>query len=180
MHDETFRAALSNLPGRQLARCFLQILVVSRDQTVGFRPVLPDLKMSVSLIDSVSADQQNALKVVRASKPRTRKSSKVTFLFIFSLNGSFQCVFRCPKTTGTCCHVVQLYVLTFLPTNDARVERFLDLKPHFWLFGAKPCLTPVRCRMGALTSAALLGLFKRLFGCFVCFLQPVFQLRPSR
>lgn len=35
------------------------------------------MKMSVSLVDCVSADQQNALKVVRASKPRTRKSSKV-------------------------------------------------------------------------------------------------------
>lgn len=33
--------------------------------------------MSVSLVDCVSADQQNTLKVVRASKPRTRKSSKV-------------------------------------------------------------------------------------------------------
>lgn len=43
--------------------------------------------MSSSLIDCVSADQQNALKVVRASKPRLRKSSKVVSFtsFVFLL-----------------------------------------------------------------------------------------------
>lgn len=33
---------------------------------------------------------------------------------------------------------------------------------------------------GKLTSATHLGLFKLLFGCFVCFFQPVFQLQLSK
>lgn len=52
----------------------------------GVEPVLSNVIMSLSFIDCVSADQQNPLKVVRASKPRTRKSSKVIVLsFCFFL-----------------------------------------------------------------------------------------------
>lgn len=53
--------------------------------TVVFRPLLSTM-MSFSCVDSLSADQQNTLKVVRASKPRTRKSSKVTLHFFGFLN----------------------------------------------------------------------------------------------
>lgn len=48
-------------------------------QTVWFRAPRLHANMSESLLRSVSADPQNALKVVRASKPRTRKSSKVMY-----------------------------------------------------------------------------------------------------
>lgn len=59
-----------------------------RKLSVGFNTNLSNIKMSISLIDSVSADQQNALKVVRASKPRVRKSSKVMFFYIFFFKAS--------------------------------------------------------------------------------------------
>lgn len=69
---------LSNLPGRQPWFCYNK--TVLRIGTLCFRSVVGNIKMPLSLIDFVSADQQNALKVVRASKPRTRKSSKVIVL----------------------------------------------------------------------------------------------------
>lgn len=81
--------------------------------SAGFGLALSDVIMSLTLIDFVSADQQNALKVVRASKPRTRKSSKVTNLF-------FLLFYKLQK------FLKNIRCLHLLPTIICTVDWFLD------------------------------------------------------
>lgn len=88
---------------------------------------MPNIKMSISLIDSVSADQQNALKVVRASKPRPRKSSKVMFFF-YSFKASKSVSVRTQKRfqrmskTDTCRHFVLLLNVSAGQQIDVLIE----------------------------------------------------------
>lgn len=80
-HQENIRWPTSSYSFSPAAAASDLLPVSPRPHTLlGSRPLLSSVKMSLSLIDSVSADQQNALKVVRASKPRMRKSSKVTLV----------------------------------------------------------------------------------------------------
>lgn len=89
---------------------------------------MPNIKMSISLIDSVSADQQNALKVVRASKPKPRKSSKVMFCFFYSFKASKSVSVRTQKRfqrmskTDTCRHFVLLLNVSAGQQIDVLIE----------------------------------------------------------
>lgn len=144
--------------------------------------------MSESLIHSVSADQQNALKVVRASKPRTRKSSKVMYCHYNNCD-YYCCYYWChrykqdntqnnifvraqniwSKLWG---HFLPCKVIFSLTGHVCCCH--LGMSPRIRFFELKSfhhrCLFLLEVvQDGKLTPAARSGLFRLQFGCFICF-----------
>lgn len=137
-------------------------------QTVGFGPPLMHVNMSVSLIHSVSADQQNALKVVRASKPRTRKSSKVMYCCYYCYYHHY---YWCQRHTGTHrTHKSKLWghFLHFKAVCPLVTERLVSLNIVF-----KRCWQLRAGKDGKLTPAARSGLFRPIWLLYLLF-PPVF------
>lgn len=80
------------------------------------------MKMSVSLVDCVSADQQNALKVVRASKPRMRKSSKVNSPLCKRLQG-----LSLADSRFVCCRLTWFYIFHCFPLYTSETPLFSSI-----------------------------------------------------
>lgn len=133
--------------------------------------------MSESLIHSVSADQQNALRVVRASKPRTRKSSKVMSCHYYKCD--YYCYYCATVTHGPTHNQTKLWGRFLLFKVIFSLTGHVGcchpgMSPHICFFGFKSfnhgCLFQLKVvQDGKLTPAARSGLSRLQFGCFICF-----------